>query len=444
MFRNLETGDFATPPITTDNEASEGGNMQLPEMILCRQRFPREVIVDPAEVIIDLVRTGWLPGTVKPGQTVAITGGSRGIASIDVLMRALVRALREIGANPFVVNAMGSHGGATVKGQLEILESLGITETIVGCPVYVSMELDRIGELEDGFPVYCDRNAARADHIIVMNRIKAHTAVTGPVQSGLCKMCAIGLGKVEGAGRLHRYGPSRMGEIIRAVASFLTTRTPIGAGIGIVENAYGEIAKLELVRPDDFPTADARLLGEASRLKARLPVSELDLLVVEEMGKKYSGTGMDTNVIGRWRIAGEAEPRTPRIERIVVLALEASSHGNAQGIGLADLITQRLFNDIDLPVTYKNTLTSTYLQRGMIPVIGGGDRETIEKALLSLPLLTEEQARIAWIKNTNNLEEIALSAAAFAGCNLSAGLEIIGNTGWKFDQNGTLMPWQRD
>jgi len=421
--------------------------MQLPEMSLCRQKFSQEAIKNPAEAMVELLSSGWLPGKIKPGQTVAITGGSRGIAAIDVLVRALVGALKEIGARPFVINAMGSHGGATAKGQTEILESLGITEASVGCPVTVSMDVEIVGEMEEGFPVFCDRHAVGADHIIVMGRIKAHTAVTGPVQSGLCKMCAIGMGKVDGASRLHRFGPSRMGEMIPAVASFLASHAPIVAGIGIVENAYGEVARLELVHPEDFPAADARLLEEAARLKARLPVSELDLLVVEEMGKKYSGTGLDTNVIGRWRIAGEAEPLFPKIGRIVVLALEPSSHGNAQGVGLADLITERLFKEIDFPVTYKNTLTSTYLQRGMIPIIGGSDRETIEKALATLPLLTEEQTRIAWIKNTSQLEEIALSAGALAqydaGKNKVQGatLEVIGKRAWKFDGNDTLMPW---
>ena len=415
--------------------------MQWPEMVLCRQQFPGEALNVPAKTLGELIRSSWLPHEIKPGQTVAITGGSRGIASIDLLMRTLVASLKEMGAKPFVINAMGSHGGATPKGQLEILESLGITEQSVGCPVQVGMEVEKIGQLENGFEVFCDRNAVHADHIIVMNRIKAHTSVTGPVQSGLCKMCIVGLGKVEGASGLHRYRPSLMGKIIQDVALFLAARTPIVAGIGIVENAYGEVAKLELSRPDTFPETDARLLVESSRLKAKLPVSELDLLVVDEMGKRYSGTGLDTNVIGRLRIAGEAEPPSPRIERIVVLALEASSHGNAQGIGLADLISERLFRDIDFPVTYKNILTSTYVQRGMIPVIGGSDRQTIEKALYSIPLLKEDRQRIVWIKNTNHLGEIVLSEAALAESDPDARLEKIRKIEWKFDQKGTLMPW---
>jgi hypothetical protein len=306
------------------------------------------------------------------------------------------------------------------------------------------MEVDQVGELPDGFPVLCDRNAARADHIIVINRIKAHTAVTGSVQSGLCKMCTVGLGKVGQASRIHRYGPSRMGRIIRDAASLLIGKTPVLAGVGIVENAYGEVARLELVRPEEIPAADERLLVEMHRLMAKLPCSELDLLVIEEMGKRHSGTGLDPHVIGRWRIWGEPEPESPRIERVAVLGLDPSSHGNAQGMGLADLITQRLFSEIDLQKTYMNTLTSTYVQRGMIPVIGGSDRETIEKAVYSIPLVRADQIRIAWIRNTNELEYVALSPAALSRCGKEARIEPLGSVGWQFDENNLLIPWEKE
>ena len=418
--------------------------MLLPKMILCRQHFPRETVIAPMETLTSLIRSSWIPERVRPGQTVAVTGGSRGIAAIVPLMRTLVAALQELGAKPFVVNAMGSHGGATAEGQKELLSSLGMTEAALGCPVTVSMEVDTVGNLADGFPVLCDRNAAGADHIIVMNRIKAHTAITGPVQSGLCKMCTVGLGKVEQASRMHHYGPSHMGRIIQDVASTLARRAPVLAGIAIVENAYGEVARLEMVRPEEFPAADARLLQDAFLLTAKMPLSELHLLVVEEMGKRYSGTGMDPHVIGRWRIWGEPEPESPRIERVAVLGLDPSSHGNAQGVGLADLITERLFHSIDLAKTYKNTLTTTYVQRGMIPIIGGSDRETIENALYSIPLVDEERLRIAWIRNTNQLEEIALSPAAFAGCLPEARLEKLHEIDWEFDDKGLLIPWGKE
>jgi hypothetical protein len=417
--------------------------MPLPKMTLCRQSFPRDAIAKPAETLTSLIRSSWIPEKVRPGQTVAVTGGSRGIAAIVPLMQALVAALQGLGARPFVVNAMGSHGGATAEGQKELLTSLGMTETALNCPITVSMEVDPVGELADGFPVLCDRNAARADHIIVMNRIKAHTSVTGPVQSGLCKMCAVGLGKVEQASRLHRYGPSRMGKIIQEVASTLARRAPVLAGIGIVENACGKAARLELVRPEEFPATDAKLLQEAFRLTARLPLSELDLLIVEEMGKRYSGTGLDPHVIGRLRIWGEPEPESPRIVRVAVLGLDPSSHGNAQGVGLADLITERLFHDIDLATTYKNTLTTTYVQRGMIPIIGGTDRETIAKAVYSIPLVRENQIRIVWIRNTSQLEEIALSPAALAGCRPESHLEKIREIDWEFNENDLLIPWEK-
>ena len=189
--------------------------MKLPKMTLCRQHFLRDIVTAPAETLTSLMRSSWIPERVRPGQTVAVTGGSRGIGAIVELMQAIVSVLQELGARPFVVNAMGSHGGATTEGQRELMASLGMTEEMLGCPVTVDMEILQVGELADGFPVLCDRNAAQADHIIVINRIKTHTAVTGPIQSGLCKMCTVGLGKVEQASRLHRYGPSRMEAIIR-------------------------------------------------------------------------------------------------------------------------------------------------------------------------------------------------------------------------------------
>jgi hypothetical protein len=338
---------------------------------------------------------------------------------------------------------MGSHGGGTVDGQKELLTSLGLTERELGCPVVASMEVDEIDRLADGFPVLCDRNAARSDHILVINRVKAHTAVTGPVQSGLCKMCTVGLGKVDQASRLHRYGPSLMGQIIQEAASALVRRAPFLAGIGLVENAYGEVARMELVRPEEFPKADARLLTEALRLMAKLPLPEIDLLVVEEMGKRFSGSGLDTHVIGRWRIWGEAEPKSPLIHRVVVLGLEPSSHGNAQGVGLADLITERLFREINLEKTYKNTLTSTYLQRGMIPIVGGSDRETIEKAIFSIPRICDKPLKIAWIKNTNELEYIALSETALAHCDKKS-LEPLRDVDWVFDEEERLIPWKKE
>jgi len=418
--------------------------MLLPKMMLCRQTFPRETVAAPADTLISLMKSSWIPEKVMPGQTVAITGGSRGITAIVELTRAMVSVLTGLGAKPFVVNAMGSHGGATAEGQREILSSLGMTEERLGCPVTVSMEVDEIGQLKDGFPVLCDRNAARADHLIVINRIKAHTAVTGPVQSGLCKMCTVGLGKVDQASRIHRYGPTRMGEISQEVARTLVRKVPVLAGIGIVENAYGEVARIDLVPPEEIPAADARLLKEANRLKAKLPLSGLDLLVVEEMGKRHSGTGLDPHVIGRWRIWGEPEPESPRIQRIAVLAIDPSSHGNAQGVGFADLITERLFQGIDLKNTYMNALTSTYVQRGMIPIIGGTDRETIEKAIYSIPTIGGEELKIAWIQNTNHLEEIALSPAALARCKEGDHLEKLCDIDWIFDEQGQLAPWRKE
>ncbi|MCL4514690.1 MAG: DUF362 domain-containing protein [Firmicutes bacterium] len=438
--------------------------MELPRMYLCKQKFPREEVAEPARTLTSLLSSSWVPERVRPGEKVAITGGSRGITAMVPLVRALVEYLQQLGAEPFVVNAMGSHGGGTAEGQREILTALGMTEANLGCPIIASMEVEQIGELADGFPVLCDKNAWRADHIVVINRVKLHTAVRGPVQSGLCKMIAVGLGKERQAARLHRYGPAEMGRLIQEAASVALRKALILAGVAIVENAYGKVARLELVRPADFLAADARLLQEAARLQPVLPVKELDLLVVEELGKIYSGAGLDPHVIGRWRIWGEPEPESPRIQRIVVLRLAASSRGNAQGMGLADFITENFHRSVDFKATYKNALTSTFVQRGMIPVIGASDREAINDALFSLLRGREDGLKIGWIKNTLHLEKLALSPAALVEyANTSTGAQTGTSTGmttgspagvpaveklravdWRFDANGSLLPWEEE
>lgn len=411
-------------------------------MYLCRQHFPRVTIDEPAKRLETLLASSWVKERVKAGDKVAITGGSRGIASIVPLVKELVKFLNGLGANPFLVNAMGSHGGSTAEGQKEVLTALGLTEENLGCPLVVSMDVEQIGELADGFPVLIDKNAWEADHIIVINRVKLHTALRGPVQSGLCKMIAVGLGKEYQAARLHRYGPLDMGRIIPEVARVVLQKAPVLAGIAIVENAYGEVAHLELVRPEDFVETDSRLLEEAKRLKPQLPLEDLDLLVVEEMGKCYSGAGLDPHVIGRWRIWGESELETPRIKRVVVLRLATSSRGNAQGMGLADFITERLYRSIDFKATYKNTLTSTFVQRGMIPIICANDREAILNALYSLPQVDEKHLKVAWIKNTLHLEKLALSQAALEMCTGPVVVERLGPVPWNFDGEGNLLPWE--
>lgn len=418
--------------------------MQLPPMYLCRQNFPRVKVAEPEATLASLLETSWVPAKVRPGAKIAITGGSRGIASMVPLVKVLVNYLQQLDAQPFVVNAMGSHGGSTAAGQLEVLTALGMTEKNLGCPVIASMEVEKIGELADGFPVLCDRRAVQADHLVVINRVKLHTSLRGTVQSGLCKMITVGLGKEQQAARLHRYGPAEMSRLIQEAARVAISKLPVLAGIAIVENAYGEVAELELVRPEDFLAADARLLKEAARLQPALPVKELDLLVVEEMGKCYSGAGLDPHVIGRWRIWGEPELEAPRIQRVVVLRLAAASHGNAQGVGLADFITARLYHSIDLKITYKNILTSTFVQRGMIPIIGANDREAIENAIYSLSRVPEERLRAAWIKNTLQLETLALSEAVLAELVDTAAVEKLHRVSWFFNEEGDLMPWDFD
>ena len=410
-------------------------------MYLCRQKFPRERIEAPAAALNSLLASSWIGDRVRPGARIAITGGSRGIAAIVPLVKALVDYLHQLGGRPFVVNAMGSHGGATASGQREVLASLGMTEENLGCPVCTSMEVEQIGALGEGFPVWCDCKALEADHLVVINRVKLHTSLRGPVQSGLCKMLTVGLGKEKQAAHLHRYGPETMGRLVVKAAALAIKKLPVLAGIAIVENAYNEVARLELVRPEDFIAADTRLLKEAARLQPALPVQELGLLVVEEMGKCYSGAGLDPHVIGRWRIWGEPEPEFPRIQRVVVLRLAPASHGNAQGVGLADFITKELYENIDLETTYKNILTSTFVQRGMIPIIAATEQQAIADAIYSLPLAGGKELKVAWIKNTLQLETLALSEAVLKQLAYNNRIEKLGPVSWCFNEQGKLNPW---
>lgn len=414
--------------------------LQLPRMFLCRQKFSRERVAEPEDTLIELLAKSWIKEKVRPGQRIAITGGSRGIASMVPLVRTLAKYLRQLGGEPFVINAMGSHGGATAEGQREVLAALGMTEENLNCPVVTAMEVDEIGRLPVGLPVYFDRKTLQSDHLVVINRIKLHTSLRGSVQSGLCKMLAVGLGKEPQAAALHRYGPAEMGLLIEELAGFIVDRVPVLAGIAIVENAYGEVARLELIKPEDFLAADAGLLKEASRLQPALPVDELDVLVVEEMGKCFSGSGLDPHVIGRKRIWGEPEPNKPRIQRIVVLRLAEASYGNAQGVGLADFITQKLYDSIDFKKTYKNVLTSTFVQRGMIPIIGASDKEAVDNAVFSLAGASEDKLRVAWIKNTLHLETLALSESALKSAPGNK-VEKLQEIEWRFSPEGDLLPW---
>ncbi len=374
----------------------------LPRMAPVRVTFPRPLIADvPAAVrgALEELAVGDLRG-----RRIAVTAGSRGIRDIVPVLATVTAWIVERGGTPVIVAAMGSHGGGTEDGQRRLLAHLGITPESAGAPILTSMETVELGRTPHGLAAYCDRNAAACDGIIVVNRVKPHTAFAQPFGSGLLKMIAVGLGKVPAAAQIHRQGPAEMGAAITALAAVAIGTGKILGGLAIIENAYDETARIAAVRPAAMPAAEATLFGEARALMPALPVHALDVLIVDEIGKNYSGTGMDVNVIGRWRLPGLSEPDRPSIQRIVALALSAESEGNAQGVGLADVVTRRLVDAIDPVATYVNTLVSTYVQRAFVPVTMPTDRDAIEAALASLNLSDPGAARIMHIPNTLHLE----------------------------------------
>ncbi|HRU33256.1 MAG TPA: DUF362 domain-containing protein, partial [bacterium] len=374
---------------------------------------------------------------IKPGSYIAIAAGSRGIRNIHRIVKATVEVVKEFGGRPFIVPAMGSHGGATAEGQKELLESYGITEEYTGAPIRSSMEVVELPSNGLENKVYMDKLAYSADGTIVINRIKPHTDFHGDIESGLLKMCVIGLGKHKQAIEIHRFGTYGLKYLIPPTAKRIIEYGNIILGIGIVENAYDETMVISAAKPEDFEREDKRLLDIARGNMPRLPVDKLDLLIVDEMGKDISGAGMDTNIIGRIYIDGETEPEKPKITRIVVTDLTEKAHGNAIGIGLADLTTRRLVNKIDFNATYQNAVTSTFLHRGKIPVIAEDSKTAIEWALMTCGPIDIPNARIIRIKNTLSLNELYISRSVLE--EIKDRIEIIGDFTDILDEEGELI-----
>jgi hypothetical protein len=407
--------------------------MALPRMVAVRQELPNEHLEDVAAAVKAALAEGGLAGRVESGQSIAITAGSRGIADIPLVISTVVAAVREAGGEPFVVPAMGSHGGATVEGQRGILSEYGVTEREVGAPIRATMETVVVGQLDDGTEVHLDRNAAEADGIIVVGRVKAHTAFRGEIESGLCKMTAIGLGKQRGAQTVHGRG---LKETIPEVARVALGSSRIIFGLALVENAYHQLHTVRAAAPDRFHDTDRELLKVANELLPRVPFDELDLLIVGELGKNISGSGMDYNVVGMWRrIGGD---KRPLYKRIAVLDITAESEGNGLGVGIADFTTRRLFDKLDLSKGYMNGLTAGAIDAIKLPVILGSDREALEVALKSVN--PSGPPRVVWIKNTLALEEMLVSEGLLPEVEQTPTLVVAGEpASLDFDGDGTLV-----
>ena len=386
--------------------------MAFPKMFRVKQELEGPTLHDIPGAVRDTMRGLHLQEKVKPGQTVAITSGSRGVANIDRITRAVVDELKALGLQPFVCPTMGSHGEATAEGQLKILAHYGITEATMGCPMKSSMEVVEIGKVK-GTTVFCDKNAWGADHIVVVGRIKAHTDFDGEIESGLYKMMAIGLGKQHGAENYHRAGHQySYGEIFPLVGQAVLDSGHVLCGLGIVENGHDQTAKVQAVLPKDFAAVEKALLKEAKAWMARLPFDKLDVVIVDELGKNISGAGMDPNVTGRASV--QKPGGKPHIRMLFVRDITPEADGNAIGVGFADMTTKRLVKKINYVAMHMNAITSGVPDAAKVPMAFDTDREAIETALGMIGLTPPEQARVVRIKNTLALTEIDCSETLLA------------------------------
>jgi hypothetical protein len=414
----------------------------FPTMVRVRQTFHRPRVTDIPAQVRTALGSGRL--AVKRGDTVAVGAGSRGIANIDVIVRETVAWLKDLGARPFVFPAMGSHGGATAEGQRDILAHYGITEAAMGCEIRASMDVVEVGEAL-GMPVWLDRTASEADWIGLVNRVKPHTDFKGSIESGLFKMMTIGLGKYRGATQYHRANVTHGYEtVITAVGREMLAKARIGFGLGIVENGYDETARIEAFNAADLEAGERRLLKDAREWMARLPFGRIDVLVVEEIGKNISGSGMDTNVIGRPSNPHEPFPADPKILWIVALDLTPESGGNATGIGNADFTTRKLADKVDWKFTAINCLTACAPNGGKLPLVFDSDREAVESALNCIGLTRPAEARVVRIRNTLMLGEIDCSEAYLPEIAARPELTVVGQgRPLAFDAAGRLVPLGR-
>jgi hypothetical protein len=400
-----------------------------PHVFRVRQSFqtPSLPVEQIAETISSELSRLNLAERVHAGQTVAITAGSRGVANIAVIIKAAVEHFQSLGAKPFIVPAMGSHGGGTAEGQRELIEGYGVTEAYCGCPIRASMETVIVCQAAEGFPVHFDKHAFGADHVLVVGRVKPHTNFVGDIESGLMKMMLIGLGKHAGAKIYHRAILNySFGQIVRSVARAVLAKCRIVAGLGVVENAYDQTAKIQAVGPQEFEEREKELLVLAKEWMPRLPFKTADILLLDQIGKNISGSGMDTNVVGRkFNDHVAAEHEWPKIKRIIVRDLTEPTHGNATGIGMAEFCRTRCIEKMDVKITRINCLTGGHPTGAMLPLDYPTDRECLDAALPTIGLTEPPEARVLWVHNTLDVAEVECSVAYLSEARERSDLEII-------------------
>ena len=398
-----------------------------------RQQFAREAIADIATTVHNQV-TAKL--NIAPGANIAITVGSRGVANIARIAKATADAVKACGGAPFIIPAMGSHGGATAEGQREILASYGVTEEAMGCPIRATMEVVEIDSSGLEMKIYMDKFGYESDGVILLNRIKPHTAFHGEFESGLVKLSVIGLGKERLANEIHRFGVYGLKTIMPQAARRILATGKIVLGVGIVENAYDETAIIEALTPAEILTREPELLALAKQLMPSFPLCDIDVLIVDQIGKNISGSGMDPNVIGRMKIPGQPPAEFPKIKVIVITDITEVSHGNACGIGLADVTTRRLADKIDWDATYMNGITSGFYEHFMLPIVAPTDLQAFEWGIRASHDPYQPK-KIVRITDTLHVSELYVSDAALA--EVKDRVEIISEPQNLFDAQGSLI-----
>ncbi|SHM25287.1 protein of unknown function [Caldanaerovirga acetigignens] len=414
----------------------------IPKMYKIRQHFETPRLTDPIKKLHkELLRKSDQLKSLRD-KRVCIAVGSRGINNISIYVRELVKLVTEYGGKPFIIPAMGSHGGATPEGQRKVLEELGITDDEVGAPVISNLDVEYLGDTEEGIPVYTSLDALNSDAVILINRVKPHTSFRGDIESGLIKMAVIGLGKQKGADLCHKMGFYRFADRLKSMARMVLSKVPVAFGVALLENAYDETADIKVLLPQEFFEEEPKLLEKAKSWMPRLPVDNIDVLIVDEIGKDISGDGMDPNITGRF--ASEFVKGDKNVNRIVVLRLTERTKGNANGIGVADVTTLKVLGESDLTKGYINSITAAIPPTVRIPMVMPNDYYAIKAAIKTANNLdySGEKTRIVRIKNTLQLEYLYISKALISEIRDNSDIEIVeGPITFKFDINGNLLTW---
>lgn len=414
-------------------------NVPIPRMARVRQKFETGRVADPRGTLRDLLNRAELKKTICPGMKIAVTAGSRGIDNIEIILRETVDFIRQQGGEPFIIPAMGSHGGAVAEGQVTVLKSFHITEETMGCPIRATMEVVQIGALEDGTPIYLDKYASEADGVVVVNRIKPHTGFRGRYESGLFKMMCIGLGKQKGAETVHGRGRRRMGETIELMGNVYLKKAKILFGVGTIENAFDQTYQLLTFTPDEIRTKEPECLLKARSLMPRILVEKLDVLVIDYMGKNISGTGMDPNITKSFSYESGIS-REGRSRKIAVLDLTEQSHGAAVGLGTADVTTHRLYERVDFNTTYPNLLTSGGTDSAKIPMVFDSQKLAIQAAIKTALGADRDKFRMVHIRDTLHLGEIEVSETVLEEIRNDPAFEVLEEPrALPFDKEGNLF-----